>query len=549
MPDRDSSYLSGGGGSLGEEGGPGSGLAGGTPEGRGGSGGSLGSNVSGMGGGGALGNGNSCGNSGGGGQGAGLAVGGVCRDFIRNVCKRGKRCRFRHPDFNEVPDLGVQKNEFIFCHDHQNKECMRSNCRFVHGSKEDEDYYKKSGELPLRLRGKVAARLGLSPMDLPHSRGEVPICRDFLKGECQRGNKCKFRHVEKDYEYEPSRVGVGGVIGPGTSGMVNAGGGIGGGGAGACGGMQGLVGGGGGSNMMGMGMGCPSLAGCRDPGITGVGGVGGGGMSTCLSISSAGPRRFDRSSCSVYDPVLESGLFDASSLEASMDHNALQLKRRRLEGLRMADVSGGAHFELGVQSTLPPRPLEYMFLEEENSLLRKRVEELKKQVSNLVATNEVLLDQNAQFRSQAKVMTLASTSASIEQSLVPPLGAIGSYNHSIAQTHTTLSSAGLQPRLVTQQDLVASTGAPSVPQSSAAQPTAPLPHLNPEITPLSAALAQTIAQGMVAPVSMAPVAVSVAPVAVAMTQPMSGITMSHATTPMVAYPIVSQSMRITTLPH
>ncbi|KAF7654455.1 hypothetical protein LDENG_00069610 [Lucifuga dentata] len=474
MPDRDSSYLSGGGGSggLGEEGGPGSGLAGSSAEGRLGSGGGIGGNVSGlaggMGGGGALGFGNNCGNGGGGGQGSGLALDGVCRDFIRNVCKRGKRCRFRHPDVNEVPDLGVQKNEFIFCHDHQNKDCMRSNCRFVHGSKEDEDYYKKTGELPLRLRGKVAARLGLSPMDLPHSRGEVPICRDFLKGECQRGNKCKFRHVKKDYEYEPSRVGV-------------------------------------------------------------------------------GQRRYDRSS--LYDPLLESGLFEAGPLEASVDHTALQLKRRRLEGFRLADCNGGGHYELGVQATFPPRPLEYRFLEEENSLLRKRVEELKKQVSNLIATNEVLLEQNAQFRSQTKVMTLTSTPAPTEQSMVPPVGAVSSYNHSIAQTHTTLSSAGLQPRPVIQQDMVASTGAPAAPPSNAAPPTAPPPHLNPEITPLSAALAQTIAQGMAPPVSMAPVAVSVAPVAVSMTQPLPGITMSHATTPMVSYPIASQSMRITTMPH
>ncbi|CAF88579.1 unnamed protein product, partial [Tetraodon nigroviridis] len=87
------------------------------------------------------------------------------------------------------------------------------------------------------------------------------------------------------------------------------------------------------------------------------------------------------------------------------------------------------------------------------------------------------------------------------------------------------------------------------PPTNAAPPTAPPPHLNPEITPLSAALAQTIAQGMAPPVSMAPVAVSVAPVAVSMTQPLPGITMSHATTPMVSYPIASQSMRITTLPH
>lgn len=549
MPDRDSSYLAGGGGSggtLGEEGGPGSGLVGGSADCRGASGGGVGGNISGsggMGGGGAPGNSNGFGNGGGGGPGAGLALDGVCRDFIRNVCKRGKRCRFKHPDFNEVPDLGVQKNEFIFCHDYQNKDCMRANCRFVHGSKEDEDYYKKTGELPPRLRGKVAARLGLSLMDLPLSRGEVPICRDFLKGECQRGNKCKFRHVKKDYEYEPSRAGVGGVVGQGAIGMVNTGGGMSGGGGSICGGMQGLVGGGG--NMMGTG--CPSLGSCRDAGVPGVGGMGGGGMSGCLSIGSAGQRRYERSS--MYDPLLESGLFDAGSLEASLDHTALQLKRRRLEGLRLADGSGGGHYELGVQAALPARPLEYRFLEEENSLLRKRVEELKKQVSNLIATNEVLLEQNAQFRSQAKVITMSSTPAPTEQNLAPPVGSVSSYNHSIAQTHTTLSSAGLQPRPVTQQDLVAPTGAPAAPPTNAAPPTAPPPHLNPEITPLSAALAQTIAQGMAPPVSMAQVAVSVAPVAVSMTQPLPGITMSHATTPMVSYPIASQSMRITTLPH
>lgn len=82
----------------------------------------------------------------------------------------------------------------------------------------------------------------------------------------------------------------------------------------------------------------------------------------------------------MFDPLVESGLFDAGSLETSMDHTTLQLKRRRLEGLRLTDGSGGGHYEFGVQATLPPRPLEYRFLEEENSLLRKRVEELKKQV-------------------------------------------------------------------------------------------------------------------------------------------------------------------------
>ncbi|XP_066521211.1 zinc finger CCCH domain-containing protein 10 [Hoplias malabaricus] len=543
MPERDGGYLSGGvgvgsaagSGSGVEDGGSGSGLSGGT-ECRGGVGvnscGGGGGSSGAMGGSGALGNGHSLSF----GSGSNPALDGVCRDFLRNVCKRGKRCRFRHPDFNDVPDLGAQKNEFIFCHDHQNRECVRANCRFVHGSKEDEDYYKKTGELPLWLRWKVAAGLGLSLTDLPQNRGEAPICRDYLKGECQRGNKCKFRHVRKEHEHEASRLGMGGIMGVSgnVSGMVNASsGGVG--GVGACGVMSGLVGGSGG-NLIGMGS--PNLGGCREQGL--CGGGGGGSMGSCLSVGVTGQRRYDRGACSVYDPLFENGLFETGSLEAQVDHAALQLKRRRLEGLRLAESAG--HYDFGVQTALTTRPLEYRLLEEENALLRKRVEELKKQVSNLVATNEVLLEQNAQFRSQAKVLSMSSTPAPTEQSLAPTVGSVSSYNHGIAQTHTTLSSGGLQPRAVTQQELVAPAGAPPAPQANAAP-------LNPEITPLSAALAQTIAQGMAPPVSMAPVAVSVAPVAVSMAQPLPGITMSHATTPMVSYPIASQSMRITTMPH
>lgn len=142
----------------------------------------------------------------------------ICRDFLRNVCKRGKRCRYRHPDMSEVSNLGVSKNEFIFCHDFQNKECSRPNCRFIHGSKEDEDGYKKTGELPPRLRQKVAAGLGLSPADLPNGKEEVPICRDFLKGDCQRGAKCKFRHLQRDFEFDTR--GGGGTGGGGSTGPV-----------------------------------------------------------------------------------------------------------------------------------------------------------------------------------------------------------------------------------------------------------------------------------------------------------------------------------------
>lgn len=48
-------------------------------------------------------------------------------------------------------------------------------------------------------------------------------------------------------------------------------------------------------------------------------------------------------------------------------------------------------------------------MEEENEALKKRVQELEKQVSDLAATNEVLLEQNAQFRLQKRYVLAGLT--------------------------------------------------------------------------------------------------------------------------------------------
>jgi hypothetical protein len=43
--------------------------------------------------------------------------------------------------------------------------------------------------------------LGIAP-DVSRP-GEVPVCKDFLKGECRRGGKCRFRHLSiREYEME-----------------------------------------------------------------------------------------------------------------------------------------------------------------------------------------------------------------------------------------------------------------------------------------------------------------------------------------------------------
>lgn len=64
-------------------------------------------------------------------------------------------------------------------------------------------------------------------------------------------------------------------------------------------------------------------------------------------------------------------------------------------------------------------------LEEENNLLHKQVAELKKQVSDLTATNEFLLDQNAQLRVSSKrnagnVASVTVPAVTITNTTVPP---------------------------------------------------------------------------------------------------------------------------------
>jgi len=106
----------------------------------------------------------------------------VCRDFLRNVCKRGAHCRYWHPPSDVAVDV-------VFCHDFQNAGCRRVDCRFVHCTREDEELYRRTGQLSTSVPAGVTRSIAVT------GSGDVPICKDFLKGECRRGVKCKFEHV------------------------------------------------------------------------------------------------------------------------------------------------------------------------------------------------------------------------------------------------------------------------------------------------------------------------------------------------------------------
>ncbi|ELU06371.1 hypothetical protein CAPTEDRAFT_204990 [Capitella teleta] len=280
----------------------------------------------------------------------------ICRDYLRNVCKRGKRCKYRHPMPNEAKEL-CKKQEYTFCHDFQNSGCRRASCRFIHCSREEEEYYKQTGQLPVRLQQAAALGIGVVPNEVPLQQGEVPICKDYLKGECKRAGRCKYRHLSSSqYDVE---------------------------------------------------------------------------LHTRIETP-----RTARTAPEAAQDVTE--LFNNDEYERyDYEH---QVKRRRIEEITntylhittSASPVGPNGLELAAPAAtsfkLLPSQQDYRLLEEENGMLRRKVDELKKQVSDLAATNEVLLEQNARYRSR-KVQTLVTPIVTVSQVVTPTITA----THSVAR--------------------------------------------------------------------------------------------------------------------
>lgn len=345
----------------------------------------------------------------------------ICRDFLRNVCRRGKRCKYRHPDPSEAKEMG-RKIDYIFCHDYQNKECRRPNCKFIHCTRAEEEYYHATGELPQRVMDSISMGQG-NGGDI-NIDNDIPICKDFLKGECRRGGRCKFRHVNPS-EFDMDMGGVGRRRD--QYGMFNQG--------------------------------------------------------------------FDN--FEFYEPE----------------------RKRRMFG----DFGNGGPLPPppNRQPMPPPQqlPSDYYILEEENAFLRRKIEELRKQVTDLTATNEFLLDQNAQLR-----LGKQNTVSPVTPSMNP---------NSIGGTPNAVPSAIAQmsQQLPMNNDLSAAA------QSSMQPP----PHMAQE---LAAATPQNIPP--IVPVSLSSPAmapVSIASVSLTPQIPAASLAQSLPQNPLVSYPIMTQSMR------
>ncbi|GIY29716.1 zinc finger CCCH domain-containing protein 10 [Caerostris darwini] len=311
----------------------------------------------------------------------------VCRDFLRNVCKRGKLCKFKHPEGDEAEALG--KKDVVFCRDFQNKDCKWPNCKFVHCTKQEEELFRVTGRLPDTVLESMG-NFGLNWV-------KVPICKDYLKGECRRAGRCKFRHMS-NYEFQQELCAQ--------------------------------------NNRL-----------KRDN------------------------DRFD--SYNGYEP---------------------QPKRRVFE-----NSFSDAHYPLGDRR---PMMTPHYLIEEENAMLLHKIEELKKQVVDLTATNEFLLDQNAQLR--VSKQTLVSP---ISQQLIP---------HTLTPTMSSLPPPSITQ--LSQIPLSTDLGAAS---------------LAPDLT--------------LTPVSIAPSQVTLPTISAAslsQSLPQTIIT----STALISYPIMTQSMR-PVIPH
>ncbi|XP_035826642.1 zinc finger CCCH domain-containing protein 10 isoform X2 [Aplysia californica] len=350
----------------------------------------------------------------------------VCRDYMRNVCTRGKRCKYRHPVVEDRPEPPPRR-DLTFCHDYQNNGCTRPSCKFLHCSRDEEEYFHRTGLLPSRLNYAKT----LPPSNV--QKADVPVCRDFLNGECKRGSKCKYRHVNGEYEASEKSSGDGG---------------------------------------------------------------------------------------------------DRRHHDRSYDHGP-EAKRRRADD----DYDNCSSHTRG-------GGLSYSLLEEENLMLRRKLDELKKQVSDLTAINEVLLEQNARYRvsKAATAMHVPGTQHSLSAMAMGVGGAAAVSPAHAAGGQATM--AVVSPSLTQQVALNSDLATQHALQTAAQQQRLAPPPAPAALTP-TVTITQNVAAAGALGLTQSNLAVSMAPMNAAQLQVAHSLTqnLGAPSTSLVSYPIMSQNMR------
>ncbi|CAH0578005.1 unnamed protein product [Chrysodeixis includens] len=85
----------------------------------------------------------------------------ICRDYVWGICGKGTQCKFRH-EF----DVESMKNILKFCHDYQNRTgCTRPDCTYLHTTREEENLFLTTGQIPRALAERHAAMFS-APMNV-----------------------------------------------------------------------------------------------------------------------------------------------------------------------------------------------------------------------------------------------------------------------------------------------------------------------------------------------------------------------------------------------
>lgn len=124
----------------------------------------------------------------------------ICRDYKRGVCNRGNKCKFAHPTSIKPPDADKPP----ICRDFQNGTCDRNNCKYMHITTNEERAFASTGKLPAHVNYPGTPGPPAGPRKNGGPGGDV--CKDFLNSVCNRGSRCKFRHLsEQEWESEKRR--------------------------------------------------------------------------------------------------------------------------------------------------------------------------------------------------------------------------------------------------------------------------------------------------------------------------------------------------------
>lgn len=446
------------------------------------------------------------------GNGGGSGTDDVCRDFLRNMCRRGKSCRYKHPD-NEGgggggggdsmmmmsannaggPNMGQMGNNnrkqdnFVFCHDFQNRECRRENCRFMHCSKQEEEIFRSTGKLPNNMIGMVPPPPAAM---MPQGGGgdgkdiNTPVCKDFINGICRRApGRCKFRHPASNDNYNQS---------PSPTSSRNS-----------FDGRNGQRGGGVGAPVGNFAMSPMNNSHSLDAyGYGRPHGVPGANMGISPNYGYGNDQFADNGNPNKrkrYDPM-PYGV--ANNAAAAVPYGAgaayvTEAMNPAVHGYAMHPSAaasayygggggagnGGAVGGIGVGGGVRGGggPMvdgsgRGSFLEEENAALRRRIDDLKKQVSELLSTNEYLMEQINNMRAGPAAAVAVATATSVA-SLQPPQSsaaatAVGLSSLSASQLTQSLS------QLSQAQPCVVSVPPPPPPPGTAVVGT-PVAHMGP----------------------------------------------------------------------